>query len=101
MTCSMGSMSCAMTMSAAFLDSMFDETSEVSLGSDVLACSRAEFQNTKRETMTRQRTDTKVLGISLEQRVRLRLGSLARTKRSGGVFLASFGFEFGLVIETK
>ena len=63
-----------MTTSAAFL---------VSLGSDVLACGQAEFQNTKRETMTRQRTETKVLGIS------------------GGGFLASSGFGFGLAIETK
>ena len=33
---------------------------------DVLAWAKAEFQNTKRETMTRQCTYTKVLGIRLE-----------------------------------
>ena len=42
----------------------------------------------------------KVLGISLEQRV-LRRGCLARTKGSGGGFLASSGFGFGLVTEAK
>ena len=30
---------------------------------------QAEFQNTNRETTTRQRTDAKIIGISLEQRV--------------------------------
>ena len=54
-----------------------------------------------RETTTRQRTDTKVLRVSLEQRVLLRLGGLARTKGGGGGFLACSGFGFGLVIETK
>ena len=54
-----------------------------------------------RETTTRQRTDTKVLGIGLEQKVLLRLGGLACTKGGRGGFLACSGFGFGLVIETK
>ena len=54
-----------------------------------------------REKTTRQRTDTKVLGMSLKQRVLLRLGGLARTKGGRGGFLAFSGFGFGLVIETK
>ena len=54
-----------------------------------------------RETTTQQRTDTKVLGISLERRALLRLGGLARTKGGRGGFLACSGLGFGLVIETK
>ena len=54
-----------------------------------------------RETTTRQCTDTKVLCVSLEQRVLLRLGGLARTKGGSGGFLACSGFGFGLVIEMK
>ena len=81
----------------------FDETGEVSLGPDVLACTwfKLSVENINRETTTRQRTDTKVFGIRLEQRVLLRLGCLARTKGGRGGFLASSGFSFGLVIETK
>ena len=45
--------------------------------------------------MTQQRTDTKVVGIRLEQRVLLRLGGFARTKGSRGGFLASSGFALG------
>jgi len=55
----------------------------------------------QQETTTRQHTDTKVLGISLKQRVFLRFGGLARTKGGRGGFLASSGFGFGLVIEAK
>ena len=51
--------------------------------------------------MTRQRTDTKALGISLEQRLLFRFGGLACTKGGRGRFLACSGFGFGLVIETK
>ncbi|KIJ97987.1 hypothetical protein K443DRAFT_681124, partial [Laccaria amethystina LaAM-08-1] len=60
----------------------FDETGEVSLGSDILA-------------------NTKVLGVSLEQRVLLHLGGLARTKGGRSGFLLGSRFGFGLVIETK
>ena len=37
-----------------------------------------------RETMTRQLTDTKVLGFSLEQRLLFRFGGLACTKGGRG-----------------
>jgi len=49
-----------------------------------------------------QRTDTKVLGGSLEERVFLGLGGLAGTEgRSSGLFAGS-GFGLGrLVIETR
>jgi len=49
--------------------------------------------------MTRERTDTKVLDISLEQRILLRLGGLGRTKGGHGELLACSGFCFGLVSE--
>ena len=54
-----------------------------------------------RKRTTRQRTDTKVLGVNLEQRVLLCLGGLARTEGGRGGFLACSRFGFGLVIETK
>ena len=78
----------------------FDETGEVSLGSDVLACVwfKLSFENANDDT---KHTDTKVLGIRLEQRVLLRLRGLARSKGGRGGFLSSSGFGFGLVIETK
>ena len=81
----------------------FDETGEVSLRSDILPCTwfKLSVENINKEKTTRRRTDTKVLGIRLEQRVFLRFGRLARTKGGRGGFLASSGFSFGLVIEAK
>jgi len=59
----------------------FDKMGEVNFGS-----------------MTRQCTNTKFLGISLEQRVFLHLGHLAHIKGGYSGFLASSGFSLGLVI---
>jgi len=61
----------------------FDEASQVCLGTNVL-------------------TYTKVLGVGLEERVLLCLGSLAGTKGSSSGFLTGSRLGFrGLVIETK
>jgi len=49
------------------------------------------------EATTRERTDTKVLHISLEQRILFRLGGLGRTKGGRGGLLACSGFCFGLL----
>lgn len=50
---------------------------------------------------TRLRTDTKVLGIRLEQRVLLGFGGLASTEGGSSGLLARSNFGFGgLVIET-
>jgi len=60
-----------------------------------------EFHNIKREMTAWQCTDTKVLGISLKQRVFPHLGHLPCIKGGCSGFLSSSGFGLGLVIEIK
>jgi len=76
----------------------FDETGQVACWADVLTNTSCQFINSLTSIVTR--TDTKVFGIRLEERVLLRLGRLAGTKWSSSRLFSSCLLG-GLVIETE